>query len=172
MDDCTVEFESDRLNMCLLTLDDAPFMQELLNSPGWKQYIGDRGIRSESHARQYLRGVLLKGYLDWGFGYYAIRMKTSGQPVGICGFTEKKYLDHPDIGYALLPQFTSRGFAIESTKACLEYGLKNHDINTVQAVVLKENHRSIKLLERLGFEHQNQVEHDGEELELYQKSNI
>ncbi len=36
--------ETDRLNLTELSEADAAFMLELLNSPAWLKYIGDRGV--------------------------------------------------------------------------------------------------------------------------------
>ena len=38
--------ETERLVLRHFTPDDAAFILELLNEPGWKQYIGDRGVDS------------------------------------------------------------------------------------------------------------------------------
>jgi hypothetical protein len=38
--------ESDRLRLRHLTLDDAPFILELVNEPSWLRFIGDRGVRT------------------------------------------------------------------------------------------------------------------------------
>ena len=43
-----------RLSIHPFTLDDAPFVVELLNDPGWLRHIGDRKVRSLDDARAYL----------------------------------------------------------------------------------------------------------------------
>ena len=48
--------QTPRLTLRELTPNDAPFMLELLNSPGWLTYIGDRKVHNLLDARQYLRG--------------------------------------------------------------------------------------------------------------------
>jgi hypothetical protein len=41
---------------------------ELLNSPGWIEFIGDRNIKTDEQARTYLENGPLKSYEQNGFG--------------------------------------------------------------------------------------------------------
>ena len=43
--------ETERLRLREFTLNDAAFIIELLNSPGWLQFIGDRNVKTEEQAR-------------------------------------------------------------------------------------------------------------------------
>ena len=47
--------ETDRLVLRRLTPEDAAFMRRLVNEPSWLEFIGDRGVRTEEDAREYLR---------------------------------------------------------------------------------------------------------------------
>ena len=46
--------ETERLVLRPLTLDDAPFVLELLNDPDWLRFIGDKGVRTLEDARHYI----------------------------------------------------------------------------------------------------------------------
>ena len=46
-------FETDRLVLRRLTVEDAPFILRLLNEPSFLQHIGDRGVRNLADAKQY-----------------------------------------------------------------------------------------------------------------------
>ena len=70
--------DTPRLILRELTLDDAPFILELVNDPAWLRYIGDRGVRTLDDARAYLRNGPLASYARWGFGLWAVTMKGSG----------------------------------------------------------------------------------------------
>ena len=54
--------ETTRLVLREFTTDDAEFILELLNSPGWLQFIGDRGVRTTDDARNYISGKLIESY--------------------------------------------------------------------------------------------------------------
>ena len=49
--------ETARLRLRRLELDDAPFILELLNDPGWIRFIGDRKLRTLEQARDYLERI-------------------------------------------------------------------------------------------------------------------
>src|SRR5689334_20239774 len=89
--------------------DDAEFILELLNSPGFIKYIGDRGVRTVEQSKDFIDGRLRKSYTDNGFGLYAVELTADGTPLGICGFVKRDGLDHADIGFAFLPQFEKKG---------------------------------------------------------------
>ena len=50
-----IVLETARLILRRLTVDDAPFILELLNDPDWLKFIGDKGVRTLDAARDYLR---------------------------------------------------------------------------------------------------------------------
>ena len=55
--------ETERLFLRKITIDDATFMLELLNTPTWLQFIGDRNVHSIEDAENYLKNGTLKSYL-------------------------------------------------------------------------------------------------------------
>ncbi|MEM1321306.1 MAG: GNAT family N-acetyltransferase [Bacteroidota bacterium] len=161
--------KTERLILREFELSDAPFIFELLNSPGWLQYIGDRGIKTLKDAEHYLSNRLIPSYAKWGFGFYVCLDRETGQPVGTCGLVDREGLEDVDIGYALLPAFEGQGFAFESTAAMAEYAKEILGIKRLVAITTKDNERSIHLLERLDFHHDGQVQlpGDNEVLNLY-----
>ena len=44
--------ETERLILRQFTTGDSKFIVELLNSPGWIEYIGDRNIKTEEQAKE------------------------------------------------------------------------------------------------------------------------
>jgi [ribosomal protein S5]-alanine N-acetyltransferase len=46
--------KTSRLTLSRLTLSDWSFIIDLLNTPGWLQYIGDRNVRTTEQAEAYL----------------------------------------------------------------------------------------------------------------------
>jgi len=150
-------------------LDDAAFIIELLNTPGWLQYIGDRGIHTIPQAQAYLSEKVIPSYERFGFGFYIIETKPDGIPVGNCGLIRRLGLDHVDIGYSLLTKYESQGYAFEATRALLQHGFKNLGLDPIQAISTFDNERSKHLLEKLGmtFQHAVNLPDDDDELMLY-----
>jgi RimJ/RimL family protein N-acetyltransferase len=59
--------ETERLVLRQFTMDDATFIIELVNTPGWIEFIGDRNIKATEQAKNYLQNGLLKSYELNGF---------------------------------------------------------------------------------------------------------
>ena len=144
-------FETDHLILCHLTTEDAAFILELLNDPGWLRFIGDRGVRTLDDARRYILNGPVKSYQQSGFGLYLVKLKENETPIGMCGLIKREELDDVDIGFAFLPQFTGRGYAYEAAAATLHYGYTVLGLKHIVAITDPDNERSIRLLQKLGL---------------------
>jgi len=147
----TVVFESARLCLRHVSVDDAEFFLDLLNQRSFLENIGDKGVRTIEDARQYLVSGPIASYESFGFGLWLIELKETGNPIGICGLLKREALADVDIGYALLPQFWSNGYASEAAAATLTYARDILKLQRIVAITSLENQSSIRLLERLGF---------------------
>ena len=96
--------ETDRLQIRRLTTDDAEFILRLLNEPSFLRYIGDRGVRTTDDARAYIVNGPIASYDRFGFGLCLVVDATTRAPLGICGLLKRDALEHPDIGFAFLPE--------------------------------------------------------------------
>jgi len=130
---------------------DKHFFYELLNSPKWIKYIGDRNIKTLKNAEDYISDKLINSYKTNGYGLYVYELKDSHKPIGICGFIKRDYLDSEDIGFALLPEYERKGYTYEISIAVLNYGVKKLGITKIYAITTKENVASQELLKKLGF---------------------
>lgn len=161
--------ETERLRLRELSQDDAEFMLRLLNEPSFIQNIGDRGVRELEGARAYILGGPVASYERHGFGLWLVEEKGSGAPVGICGLLKRDALEDVDIGYALVPEHWSKGYASESAAAVVAYAREKLGLRRVAAITDADNQRSCGLLERLGFRHEGMIRlsDDAEELKLF-----
>lgn len=146
-----LNIETPRLHLQFFALDDAPFTLRLLNEPSFLQHIGDKGVRDLEGARGYLTNGPLASYARHGHGLMAVVLKATGEPIGMCGLLKRDNLDHPDLGYAFLPEFGSKGYAREAAAAMLDHGAKALGFQAILAIVSPGNAASIKLLLKLGF---------------------
>src|SRR5690349_1263235 len=161
--------ESERILLRPFTLEDVEFIVELLNTDGWIRYIGDRNVKTIEQARNYLLNGPMKSYETNGFGLSLAELKINHTPIGMCGLLKRDYLDHADIGFAFLPDYTGKGYAYEITTEIIGYGLKKLQMEKILAITLPENSAPIKLLENTGFRYDNNfiTPDTGEELYLY-----
>ncbi|WP_460220155.1 GNAT family N-acetyltransferase [Psychroserpens sp. MEBiC05023] len=164
--------ETNRLILTKITIDDAPFILELMNSPGWLKYIGDRNVKTIDDAKTYLKNNQLKAYETQDFGYYKVQLKSEGlKAIGSFGLLQRDTLEHIDIGFSLLPSYEGRGYGFEGASALMKLAKDTFQIKTICAITLPENKPSIHLLEKLGLSYQKRIKpfDDDEELLLFAK---
>jgi RimJ/RimL family protein N-acetyltransferase len=154
---CMVILQTDRLTLSTLSADDASFILELVNTPNWLRYIGDRGVFTLEGAEDYIRQGPQKSYAQFGFGLWRVARKEDNAPLGVCGLLKRDTLDHPDIGFAFLPVFEGQGLAFESSQAVLAYAATTLQLTRVIAITTEENRRSLNLLNRLGLNFEKMI---------------
>ncbi|MFD1256321.1 GNAT family N-acetyltransferase [Mucilaginibacter terrae] len=146
-----VILETERLVLRQFSITDAPFITQLLNSPKWLEFIGDRQIKTIANAQNYLVNGPLLSYKTTAFGLYLVQLKDSSKPIGMCGLVKRDYLNDLDLGYALLPQFEGNGYAYEIASATVIYAFENLHLLRLAAITTTYNLRSVHLLEKMGF---------------------
>lgn len=161
--------ETSRIYIKELNENDASFMFQLMNSPGWLKYIGDRTIKNETDAEKYLVANIIPSYYKHGFGLYKISLRNNSKVIGICGLLQRDYLKNPDLGFAILPDHSGHGYTHEASKAILDYAKKDLRIEIIEAITVEDNHASIGLLKKLGFQRQELITRDNEQLLLFRK---
>lgn len=145
-----------------LATTDADFILQLLNTDGWKQFIGNRLVTTVEEAIAYIERIAGNANTI----YWVVRLKPNKIPIGLVTFIKRDYLPHADIGFALLPQYTGKGYAYEATNAVLNHAIENGE-TTLQAITLPENTASINLLKKLGFAFEREIEENGEKLQVF-----
>ncbi|KPC49795.1 GNAT family N-acetyltransferase [Amantichitinum ursilacus] len=151
-------FQSERLTLRPITLDDAAFIVQLLNSPGWLQFIGDKNVRNEADAQRYINDGPLAMYAASGFGLWVMVRSEDGALLGMSGLIKRAGLDDVDLGYALLPEFEGQGYASEAAQAWLAWGRDVKNLRRVVAITDQNHTASGRLLQRVGFAFERVIE--------------
>ena len=146
--------ETDRLLLRRLRDDDddLDFVFQHFSNPQVTQYLLDEPPLTEySEAQeivQFYDDPEGKTYNRWG-----IVRKMDDQLMGTCGYHkwDKRYF-RAEIGYDLSPEYWGQGYMREVLKAVLEHGFEQMALHRIEAFVYPENVRSLRLLQKLGFE--------------------
>ena len=163
------QLKTKRLSLRELNPDDAAFMLALLNDADFIRNIADRGVRTLEQARQYIIEGAMASYQRHGFGLWGVVPVDEEHCVGICGLIRRENLDDVDIGYGFLPDSRGKGYALEASQACMDFGRERLGLRRIVAITSQDNPPSARLLEKIGlrFERLIRLADDAEELRLY-----
>jgi RimJ/RimL family protein N-acetyltransferase len=157
-----IALDTSRLTLRQLTVADAQFIVDLLNEPGFRRNIGDRGVRSLKDACEYITEGPIASYAEHGFGLLRVDLKETGAPIGICGLIKRPSLDDVDIGFALLERHWARGYGHEAAAAVMDHGRSERGLRRIVAIVSPHNAGSIRILEKLGLRFERTMRIPGE----------
>ena len=155
--------ETERLALNLMTLDDADFYFELVNDPTWIANIRDTGIHSVEAAREAILNTQIAAQNKDGFSFYLVRHQNNNETMGICGLKKRDFLNDVDLGYAFLPRYAGHGYALEAATAVVQYARTILHLQKLAAITSPSNNRSNHLLQKLGFNLEQELVLPGEE---------
>lgn len=119
-----------------------PYVQRF-NGPTFEKIA-----EAEELIRDLHRELAAERGLSW-----AVSLKRSGRVVGLFGFHGwSRHHRRSDIGYDMARDCWGQGYASEALGAMLGFGFSHMDLNRVEAQTIADNHESVRLLERLGFQ--------------------
>lgn len=140
------ELETDRLSLQLRDRDDAEWNLRLLGErDGGTNFDFDDVQRRLEDQAATARQV--------GFGLYTIRRRVGGGPIGYAGLVVgRSSIDEPELAYELLRAFHGQGYATEAARAVMDAALATGR-ERLWSTVGAWNAPSLRVLEKLGFEH-------------------
>ncbi len=129
-------------------------------------YLG--GVRDAEATRAYLDRNL-KHWTEHNFGLWMLRDRADGRMAGR-GLLRTIELDGQrdvEIGYGLAPEYWGRGWGTEIAATCLEHGQNDLGLTTMIAITEVGNTGSRRLLEKLGFAFERELEMNGGRQTVY-----
>lgn len=152
------ELRSSRLILNQLTPNDAEVLYQLFSDPKVVEYYDLAAFTSTTQAAELIE--LFQSRFATGQGIrWAIRLATSGDFIGTCGFnTWNDKMQQATIGYDLLPEFWNKGYTSEAVEAILSAAFSGQlpcrTIFRIQADTVVGNTASEALLTKLGFSYE------------------
>lgn len=109
--------------------------------------------------------------------YWAIALKETNQMIGTAGFNSLSFQnDRADISYDLNPDYWNKGIMLKSIKGILTFADLVLALVRIQAAVIIDNERSIKVLERCGFKREGLLKQyevvEGEHKDYYMYARV
>lgn len=163
-------YETERLILRPMSLEDAGFILDLYNRPKFIQFIGDRNLKTVTDAEDYIKNRFLPQFEKLGYGNYVMITKEGNHKIGGVGIFEREGLDVVDIGFSLLDEFEGKGFAYEAAVKIKSAVISGFGLKKISAITTKDNFSSQKLIEKLGLKFIRfvMIPNDPEELMYYE----
>ena len=108
----------------------------------------------------------MASYEKFGFGLWLVEEKQLNLPIGMCGLLKRDVLEDVDIGYALCPEFWSKGYAREAAEGVMSYARDILRLKRLVAVTNPGNQSSIRVLEKIGFAYERMVRLSDDAMEI------
>lgn len=168
----TPQYETARLFIRPTRLEDAELVLKMMNTPEFIAFVGDRNVRTNHDAENYIREKHLPQIEQKGYGNFTLIERETGKKIGGCGLFHRDGLEVVDIGFSFLPEWYGKGFGYEAASRILKAGFEDFGLQAVSAITVKENIASQKLIEKIGLTYRKTVTlpDDPEELLYYEIS--
>ena len=148
-----MELITDRLVINKFTESDKDPRWQIEKNFEVRKYINQKTL-SHVEAANYVSDVIESCAIN-GYGCYAIRDKTHLKLIGISGFLLGEM--GINFGYRYCPNSWGKGIAYEAAKEVLHFGTKTLGLSPIVAGVHPKNGASEKILKKLGFDFQSEV---------------
>ena len=139
--------ETNRLIIECFKSSDIPDWAKIESDVNVRRFV-DGKVLSFKEAKKYVE-MNIRQYQRIGYGRYAVRLKKTGNLIGMCGFLKENY--GIDFGYRYSKISWGKGFGFEAAKVVLNYGFSELGLEKVVGLTAEENSGSIRILEKLGF---------------------
>lgn len=158
--------ETERLILREIEFTDENDLFEMDSDPEVHLYIENNPVKSIDEIKKVIE-LLKKQYQENGIARWAVVLKKTNECIGWAGL---KYFKTPlnnhsnfyELGYRFKKKHWQKGFATESSKAILDFGFKNLNIDKIFAITHPDNLNSKKVLSKLGFDYIETFDYDGD----------
>ena len=138
---------------------DGEIFYELNSDPEVIKYTGDPPFQSLQEASQFLAAY--DHFQKHNRGRWAIIDKSTKEVLGWCGLKLHEGNGENDLGYRLFKKYWNKGYATEASHLALQYGFRRLGLESVIARAVKENVASLRVMNKLGFEYEQDFEDQG-----------
>ena len=143
--------ETERLSLKQVTTDDADDIFELRSNNEVMKYIPRPLLQNKEEALELI--AMLNDKIENNIGInWGIRLKNDPKIIGIIGHYKIKPEHYrAEVGYMLLPEYNGKGIISEALQKVVEYGFKEMQLHSIEAVLDPKNAGSEKVLLKNGF---------------------
>jgi [ribosomal protein S5]-alanine N-acetyltransferase len=162
-----MQIETDRLILREFQRDDLPALVPILADPKVMQF-SLTGINSPEEVQTKIDNFIAS-YQKYGFGKWAVILKSNHQLLGYCGIAVESInaKDQPELGYRFDSRFWRQGLATEAAIAAVRYGFEQLCLPYILGIVEQANGASVRVLEKVGMQYEGKTIFHGIEMDVY-----
>jgi len=143
---------TERLKLRELVLDDAPELFAIYSDSHAMQWFGVDPLTQLEQAQQLIEKYAASRNMENPATRWGIERVADGRLIGTCGLFKWHQGWHKcALGYELNSAAVGQGYMGEALRAILPWGIREMDLNRIEAQIHPDNLPSIRLVERLNF---------------------
>jgi RimJ/RimL family protein N-acetyltransferase len=139
---------------------------QIHSDPEVVQYLTLQGDPGRAGAWRML--ALLVGHWQLrGYGQWTVIEKASGHTVGRVGLWNPDGWPGIEVGWVIRRSHWNRGYATEAAREAVAYAFDAVGADHVISLIAPDNHRSIRIAEKIGERFERAMAQDGREVHVY-----
>ena len=145
-----MQLETPRLLLREYVPEDFDALHEILSDPETMQHYPHPFSPDET--RQWIERNRAR-YAEYGFGLWAVILKSDGRLIGDCGITMQPIHGRmlPEVGYHIHRSHQRRGYASEAAAECIRYAFEELSFETIYSYMKYSNIASCRTAEKNGL---------------------
>ena len=140
-----------RLILRALRISDLDDLYEYASDPEIDHYVPWEHYKNIEEARENLN-EFLEEYQKDGLGAWGIEHRVDKKLIGIINTSIPHRINRRvEVGYTIARAYWGQGYATEAVQAVIKFGFEKMDLVRMEAVVLRDNIASARVLEKAGM---------------------
>ena len=142
--------ETERLILREMTQADYPALAAILQDE--QTMYAYEGAFTDEETQAWLNNQLAR-YKKYGFGLWAVVLKSTGEMIGQCGLTMQPWRDREvlEVGYLFNRAYWHNGYAAEAAIGCKNYAFETLHADAVHSIIRDTNTASQNVAKRGGM---------------------
>ena len=162
-----VTLETERLRLRAFRHEDLDAYAAICADPEVMRYLGTGVTLNRNDTWRAMAGILGHWKL-LGYGMFAMEIRETGELIGRTGYLNPPGWPGFELGWVLGRPWWGKGYAVEAAIKCRDYAFDAMGRDRLISLIRPDNHRSIKVAEKIGEALAGEVELLGSKALIYE----
>jgi len=161
--------ETKRLLIRKLEVTDIAIWESFFENNIYLPYLGlDLTLNNKAQSKDWIERQLWR-YENNKYGHHALIDKQTNKFIGQCGLLTQE-IDHKsetEIGYHIIPEYWSKGYATEAAKKFLDYAFERDLCNSLISIIDIRNVASQNVAKKNGMRKTRKIKYNNLDVYIY-----